>query len=385
MSRDQSSFDADLIILGGGCAGLSLASRLAHQSPKVRVVVLEARTCYQEDRTWCGWRTEPHFFDDCVVSQWNQWRVINPTRSLTLGSASYPYQMLNSKLIYEKACNLIRGSRSVNLMTGAMVKDVIDCERKVTVCLGDGTILTAPWAVDTRPQQRSLQAPWLWQNFVGYVVHLEDERQGMWGSLPTLMDFQPASDSVAQFMYILPLSANSYLCEWTRFAKIPGERDLIEAELRTWLDHETNGGWTMERQEFGSLPMAPPLENFQHRIVDGGTRGGSLRASTGYAFHAIQRWADTCAASIVKTGIPVPPRRNRLIESMDELFLRVLQQESTSAALLFSRLFGDCDPDQLVRFLAGIPRYDDLWAVVSSLPWPPFLLAAPSLAVGGRL
>jgi lycopene beta-cyclase len=45
--------DTDVLILGGGCAGLSLAVALAERAPAMRVDTLEARMDYTRDRTWC--------------------------------------------------------------------------------------------------------------------------------------------------------------------------------------------------------------------------------------------------------------------------------------------------------------------------------------------
>ena len=46
----------DVMILGGGCAGLSLASRLAELGSNCpRVLIPEKRPVYSNDRTWCFW------------------------------------------------------------------------------------------------------------------------------------------------------------------------------------------------------------------------------------------------------------------------------------------------------------------------------------------
>ncbi len=105
-----------------------------------------------------------------------------------------------------------------------------------------------------------------------------------------------------------------------------------------------------------------------------------MRISTGYAFHRIQRWADACAESILRHGTPLPPASNRLLDAMDELFLRVLQQPSTSAADMFTDLFASCPTDRLIRFLSGVPLASDLWPVASGLPWGKFLQETPRLA-----
>ncbi len=223
-----------------------------------------------------------------------------------------------------------------------------------------------------------LSQPWLWQNFVGYVIEFDGGREEP-DSLPTLMEFQSPGKSVAQFMYTIPFGECTILCECTRFSKVDGEIQLLEAELASWLRERFGDRWKLRRRESGSLPMAPPLPTTHRRIIQAGTRGGSMRISTGYAFHRIQRWADACAQSFLDDRVPLPPARNRLLDMMDELFLRVLQQPSTSAAELFGVLFESCPTDSLVRFLSGVPRTSDLWPVARCLPWGKFLLQTPKL------
>jgi lycopene beta-cyclase len=270
-------------------------------------------------------------------------------------------------------------SQTVNLILSASVREVSLSEGDTTISLTDGRTFSAPWVIDTRPPPRAIGHPWIWQNFVGYVVDFDRDSGVDLDDIPTLMDFQPPEASVAQFVYLLPLSSNSYLCEWTRLSPEHGQLSLIEAKLIQWLRHRAGASWRLVRRESGSLPMALPLAECRERVVSAGTRGGSMRASSGYAFHAIQRWAEACTSSIVATGRPIAPARSRLLESLDASFLSVLQQETASAAGLFGQLFADCEPDALVRFLAGIPRASDFWPVIRSLPWAQFMPTVPLL------
>jgi lycopene beta-cyclase len=274
---------------------------------------------------------------------------------------------------------LIQSSTSAELLLGASAEGILETEQAVQVTLADGAALRSPWVIDTRPQPRMLKPPWLWQNFVGYVVKF-DTAAGIDESVPALMDFQPPGGSVAQFMYTIPFGEKCFLFECTRFSKVRGEERLLEAELLQWLNVRLGPGWQLTRREAGSLPMAPPLPKNQQRVIEAGTRGGSMRISTGYAFHRIQRWADACAESILRSGRPVPPATNRLLDAMDELFLRVLQQPSTSASNIFMDLFGSCPTDRLIRFLSGVPSASDFWPVASGLPWGKFLQETPKLA-----
>ena len=287
--------------------------------------------------------------------------------------------MIRASLVYEKARLLLNHSASSELLLGAEALTVYESADKVKVHLADGRVLTSPWVIDTRPQSRVLAPPWLWQNFVGFVIKLDGLGEGIDG-LPTLMEFQSPVESVAQFMYTIPFGKRMTLCECTRFSKVVGEVHLLEAELAHWLTGRFDDRWTLQRRESGSLPMAPPIPTAQRRVIDAGTRGGSMRISTGYAFLRIQRWADACAQSFLRDGVPLSPAKNRLLDMMDELFLRVLQEPSTSAADIFGVLFKSCPTDSLVRFLSGVPRSSDLWPVARCLPWGKFLRQTPKLA-----
>lgn len=379
MKQTVRSRDAELIILGGGCAGLSLAARIAQQRPEFPLIVVEPRTDYDEDRTWCGWRVAPHFFSDCVVADWKTWRIVTPNASLELQSDVYPYELIRSNLVYEKARQLIGASVGAQMLMGAEAVQVVEDEELVTVDLADGRSLRSSWVVDTRPLARELSKPWLWQNFVGYVVS-SSGGSALSDGIPTLMEFQPNGGAVAQFMYTIPFEDGSVLFECTRFSSIRGEAQVIEEELRRWLQERFSDQWSLLRREAGSLPMAPPMPTSQTRVIHAGTRGGSMRISTGYAFHRIQRWADVCVASMMTTGVPVSPQGSYLLDTMDELFLRVLNNPSVSAGKLFGDLFASCATDRLIRFLSGVPKVSDLWPVARGLPWGSFLREVPKLA-----
>ena len=385
MKIGSSQMDADLIILGGGCAGLSLAARLALSGSKLKVIVLESRIQYGEDRTWCGWRIRAHPYIDCVAASWHQWRIAAAEDEFQRESSIYPYEMIPSDRFYDRSCSWIRESDSVSIQMKAQVRSLSEDTSAVHIQLTNGDALTATWVVDTRPQIRTLQAPWLWQNFVGYVVHGDADLSKKLGGIPTLMDFQPSGTSAIQFMYVLPLAPRTYLCEWTRFSPVRGEEVEIEAQLLAWLQTNAQKNFTLGRRECGSLPMAPSsqLRNSGSRICTAGTLGGSTRASTGYAFHAIQQWADLCCISLIAGDPPVSPGRNRLLDFMDEVFLRALQDRSLSSEKILSSLFRKTEPNALIRFLAGLPHSSDLWNVAQSLPWIPFIRATIRSVVAG--
>ena len=97
----------DYIIIGGGCAGLSLAYELEifDKLKTKKLAIIEPRTRYQRDKTWSFWKVIPHNFEDCVKSNWKNFSLNFPSEVKHLKCESYPYQTIDSNLFYKKVLN----------------------------------------------------------------------------------------------------------------------------------------------------------------------------------------------------------------------------------------------------------------------------------------
>jgi len=106
----------------------------------------------------------------------------------------------------------------------------------------------------------------------------------------------------------------------------------------------------------------------------GGTRGGAVRAASGYAFKRIQAWSKTCADSLLRGEGPVaqPPER-KLQRRMDNLLLELLRDDPDLGPTIFMMLAQNVPPDTLVRFLSDEGDNADLLTVIRALPPLPFL------------
>ena len=368
--------DLDVLVLGGGCAGLGLALRLAEAGPRApRTHVLERREEYGDDRTWCFWRTRPHRFDPLVSASWDAMTIGGEGRTTRHDCGATPYQMLSAAAYYDHALERIEGSARVSLDLGAEVDGdpEFDGERWV-VRAAHGTF-TARHVVDTRPPADAPECV-LWQSFLGHVVRTETPCFDP--DVVTLMDFEPASARHVQFTYVLPLSDREALVETTVF----GPRALGEAELAGDLERaigERTGGapWSMRRAEHGTLPMgvASPLPTVPW--IRAGLFHGGARPSTGYAFQRIQAWAEGCADALRSGRSPraVTPDP-ALRRAMDDVFLRVLRAEPERGPELLQRLFQRASTERVIRFLSDSGSAADALAVVRSLPPWPFLRGA---------
>ncbi len=112
----------DLIIIGGGCAGLSLAMRLAQlKSDAPTTLVLENRSAYHNDRTWCFWRDPELAFETMVQHQWTKIRVRSPNEVTVLDCQAAPYQLLPSHIFYREAEATLAASSKMRLLKRATV------------------------------------------------------------------------------------------------------------------------------------------------------------------------------------------------------------------------------------------------------------------------
>ena len=75
--------DFDYIIIGGGCAGLSLAYELdVHEKLRDKTLaIIEPRAQYKRDKTWSFWKVNPHNFDDCVKKSWEHFTINIPGKT----------------------------------------------------------------------------------------------------------------------------------------------------------------------------------------------------------------------------------------------------------------------------------------------------------------
>jgi lycopene beta-cyclase len=384
--RPLSRPDADLIVLGGGCAGLSLAQRLAEAGPAApRALVLEARGSYGDDRTWCFWRTRPHRHERIVSQAWPRVRVATADgRAAIAETPGAPYQMIRGAHFYAAAQDAIAAGPRVDLALGAAVGAV---ERRgdglLRVETGEGA-LTARAVVDTRPDRRP--APGgarLWQSFHGREIRVD--APVFETSTVELMRFaRPRADRVA-FTYVLPLAPDRALVEATAFAADPLPPPALFGDLERAIAEASGGrGGASLREEHGVLPMGllagllgPPAPGPEGPgYVRAGLMAGGARPSSGYAFRRIQAWADSCAAALLAGSAPVPAAPDgRLLAVMDRLFVDVLAAAPARGPDLFAALFHRTPPLRLVRFLSDEPSLLDAAAIAAALPPAPFLRA----------
>jgi len=364
--------DADVVILGAGCAGLSLASRLAQDQTRLRIMLIDPRTGYRDDRSWCFWRPDEHDLSDLVSARWAGWRFSDAAGESALHSVpGLTYQYIRSIDFYNRALEQIAAAPTIELRLGVRAGAITLAPDGIQVETDQGPVL-AGQVIDTRPRQ---QDAILYQSFVGIELNSSTPHGFNPGEV-TLMGSMAADDDGLRFVYALPLDDNRLILEWTRFGAVPTPRDQLTTELDALLHAHSLGNAERVRTEGGVLAMGllPDTTPALPGVVSAGNAGGALRAASGYGFLRIQRWAEACAGRLLEgapaIGHPPEPWSRA---TLDRLFLQAVRRHPERTAEYFLALAQGVPAPSLLRFLSDGARTLDYARIIGSLPKRPFI------------
>lgn len=372
----------DVAIIGGGCAGLSLATRLAEADlGGRRVVVLEPRTSYTRDRTWCGWSFGTHRFSSCVDRSWRQWAVRHDGVEHVHSSTRHAYEHIPADRFYETALDAIDGADHVELWKGVRAERLVPLDGATRIESDRGPLL-ADLVIDTRPELHEPRGPALLQHFVGLGIVTAGDAFDP--GRVTLMDFDVDQSDGIHFMYVLPFSRRRALVESTILSPAPLPEKVYTARAIEYVqrvhDAEIEG---IRRVESGAIPMSDGrgVSAGLPHVVRAGAAAGAVRPSTGYAFHGIQRQTDRLTRAIAAGRIPRErPVRSRVDSWLDRVFLGVISRFPERAPELFARMASSLDAETFARFMMERQGWPDRRRVVLSMPKLPFTREALRLA-----
>ncbi len=357
----------DDVILGGGCAGLTLACQLSEADPKRQIRIVEPRQHYADDRIWCDWDAIRHGFESAVEHVWPRWKLRRSGRDLVHGPASYRYRAIPARRFYQEALRRLDARANVRLRRGSRALAMEECRGFVRVHSETG-VLRARRVFDGRPPPR--QPGSLLQHFVGLEIHTAQPSFDP-GTL-TLMDFDVSQRDGIHFFYVLPFDRCHALVEATFFSPAPlPEHRYLDAIHRYLRERYEIARYEIGRRERGIIPLCAtrPALRPSPRIYRIGTAAGLVRPSTGYAFVGIQRTTRELVERLVSEELPEPPApRSAWTQRLDGLFLEVLRHHPRRAPELFERLFERVPADSLVRFLTDTPTRRDRLAVIGAMP-----------------
>lgn len=370
----------DLIIIGGGCAGLSLALKLSELGKRCpKVLIIEQRLQYVNDKTWCFWDVGNPDHKSLAQHAWEKFEIRHKQNVHTYSCAANKYLMLPSDVFYQHAIANIALNPNIELITGEEILE--DPVKQKSIWHMQTSVLncSAKLVVDTRPPKKTAAAATLWQSFVGYEVEVDSAQFSP--EKFVLMDFDDNFIEGTAFIYFLPTSSQKALIEYTVFSeKIIAHNELISLLEDSLHKYTANMPYKVLRTEYGVLPMGNQLllQPVDKTYIFAGLFAGAARPSSGYAFQRIQLWAKNCSSAIVNESKLCKFQKDSFLKRfMDGLFLRVIKSNHPIASNIFETLFKNCDITVAIKFLSDQANIVDSIQIIKSMPQQPFIKALP--------
>ena len=196
-------------------------------------------------------------------------------------------------------------------------------------------------------------------------------------STATFMDFTVDQKRNTRFMYVLPISPNKALFEYTLFSKEVLTKDEYEGELLKYLDTKFITEYTITEIEQGVIPMTSYkfwVQNSKN-ILHIGTVGGWTKASTGYTFKNTSKKTIQLIAFLKAENDFTHFRKKTRFWWYDLLLIDVLSSYNHLGSKLFSTLFKRNSLKNVFRFLDEETSFIEDLRIMLSMPPLRFIVA----------
>jgi len=374
----------DYIIVGAGCAGLSLLMRMLRSGSfsNKKILLIDKERKIKNDRTWCFWETQPGFFEDIVYRKWDTISFLSDDFSATRNIAPYQYKMIRGVDFYKFCFDEIRKHGNVEVVYGdiggweyekeAIIFKIDDKDIKL---FDRGTQIFNSVYKPGEPDKRTIR---LLQHFKGWII--ETAKPIFKSSEATMMDFRVHQLHGTTFAYVLPFNETTALVEYTLFTKELLLKEQYDTELREYIrQYLAISDYRIKEEEFGVIPMTNEKFYFGWDGWQIGTAGGQTKASTGYTFQFIQKQSQQITDCLIQRGnlnyLPGTPKRFRFY---DNTLLHILYHNKIPGKKIFTQLFKKNKPQQVLKFLDNESSLTEELKIISTLPVIPFLKASLS-------
>ncbi len=346
------------VIIGGGCAGLSLAHELEinNKLNDKTLAIIETRKEYKRDKTWSFWKVFDHNFDDCVIKSWNNFTINTSESFHELRNKDFPYQSIDSGKFYKKVNSKLSSNPNVSFFKNL---NEINSENSL--------IFNSVFGGELNKLQ-------LWQHFQG--IEIETSKDIFDDDIINLMDFNCDQRNDVHFFYTLPFSKNRALIETTWLSSLEDE-SLKDYDLQLENYIKNNLGiksYKINFTEKGAIPLFYPIFKDDNKTINIGSAGGMTRLSTGYTFLNIQEHSKYLVKNIENIDKLKKFNLGKKYQFLDKVFLRVLKKYPEKMPKIFFNMF-NASSKTIIKFLSNKSNIFDDINIISKMPKFTFLRA----------
>ena len=341
----------DYIIIGGGCAGLSLAYELdGHKKLENKTLaIIETRDEYKKDKTWSFWKVTPHNFEDCVKKSWDNFTINIPNNTKYVECKDKPYQTIDSGLFYQKIIDKLKKNTNI-----CFFKNINEVNTENSYIFN-----SVSNAADSKNN--------LWQHFSG--VEIETIKNSFDDEIFNLMDFDCDQKNSVHFFYTLPYSKTKALIETTWISDLnSASLKDYDNQLKNYIENKLRiKNYKIIFKETGAIPLFHPKNIKKLNQVEIGTAGGMTRLSTGYTFSNIQEQSKYIRKNIENIKDTKIFSIDRKYEFLDNIFLKVLKNNPDRMAQIFYKIFSG-SPNTAINFLSNKSNILEDISIISKMP-----------------
>ena len=346
----------DYIIIGGGCAGLSLAYELeTHNKLKDKnLAIIEPRDEYKRDKTWSFWKVFPHNYEDCVKKSWDNFTINSPNETKYVECQATPYQTIDSGLFYNKILSKLRLNKNIFFF-----KNINEVNNTNSI------IFNSVPQFDNQKKN-------LWQHFCG--VEIETDKEFFDDKIFNLMDFACDQRNNVHFFYTLPFAKNKALVETTWISQIDNDNlKDYDQQIDDYLSNHLNiRNCKINYKEVGAIPLFRQKNIKKLNEINIGSLGGMTRLSTGYTFLNIQEQSKYIRENIENINTIKLFQISKKYDFLDKIFLKVLKNNSSQMGQIFYQLFNS-SPKSVINFLSNKSNLKEDFEIISKMPKRTFL------------
>jgi len=361
----------DFIIIGSGCAGLSLAYRMIKKEYKVCILESQ-KNLLEKNKLWSFWDTYKNPFSHLSEKKWDKMIVKKNNKYIEIDCENYKYQSIDSHKFTNFILEKINTCNNIEIQYNSEVVDLKYHSNKVLVYTKDNNY-ECNHVFDSRPIKKNIK---MWQQFFGVYIHSDEDVFDE--NKPILMDFLDTKNKF-HFMYVLPFSSKYALFESTYFSSEIEKKYLDEKYIKDFLKENYNlSNINIEKTEAGRIPMDTLISSSCNSYITKiGSYSGATRASTGYTFINIQKQTDKIFSSIdeIYKGKYKGKKyfHSFVLRKMDEIFLRLIEDNPEYMKNALYSLFDKKSHKSQIKFLSDIPNILDIIKIIIYLPKTKFL------------
>jgi len=370
----------DYIIAGAGGAGLSLLAHLLADPflSKKKILVVDRSFKKSNDRTWCFWeKKDQSTYDSIIYKKWSEIEFISTDTYTKKNIDPFVYIMIRGIDFYTWVLEKATHFSTVFFLEGD-IEEITTSTKCASLKVKD-TLYHANYIFNSAlsQQKKDEKSYFLWQQFQGILI--ETDQDIFHDQTARLMDFRVPQQSATAFMYVLPLSPNKALLEYTLFSSTIMDKVAYEKIIHEYIYNEWGlADFKVVHKEEGLIPMSnEKIKPQNKRIIHIGLVGGVVKPSTGYAFQFMQTQSQAIVKQLKsKNKVKIKKSFPRRFLFYDSVLLQLLTTKKINGEHIFSVLFKKQPAYRLLKFLNNSSSLWDEYRIMSSVPKFVFIQAS---------